>query len=148
MSRFKTDREQRLDRANELITEIASCGRFFFRGEQGERPSYFEIDRETRLLYFYDSTTHERLPLYRTESKGWHLYFSEGDTLKELIRVLARYIDFKELIVHQYMFGPWEKWRNSGDLWGYGKDMRRVRAKAFELGILRITLSPRNTNMN
>lgn len=131
-------KQERLEKANELIETIASCGRRFFWSEKFGRISYFELAENGRL-YYWDKYTNKRLPLSHTKSGWWARHFTEGGTLKHLIELLANYIRYNSVIYNHNVFGPWEKWLCDGDLWGYGDDMKKVRDKASKLGILGIT---------
>jgi hypothetical protein len=117
---------------------IASCGRKFFR--RGDDVSRFDVTDSGRV-YFWDKYTHRQIPTWsRAGSKTWQRYFSEGGTLKSLVREIG--IDY---IAHgkplpAFHFGPWPDWYSDGDPWAYGiEPMRSVRDKALALGIVLVT---------
>lgn len=128
-------KQERVDKANDLINTIASCGRGFFYSSGKNTISHFKINHQNGRLYFVDKYSDQCLPLSHTKSKRWHQYFTEGGTLKALVEYLADYITTGKTITNQYVLGPWEEWMCHGDLWGYGEDMEKVRQKATELGI-------------
>lgn len=124
------DKRDRAKKANELIEVVAAHGRNFF----GDKPnrlgvvSRFEIDYRGHI-WFWDAYSRVRIYLgYKHWSKG----FSHGGTLRDFVNALARYIRTGETIPSCYL-GPWS--HNGDNYWGYGDDMRVVRAKASALGI-------------
>ena len=127
-------KQERINKVNELIQVIATCGRMFFCTTKAKRISHFELAENGRL-YFRDKYTNALLPMMRTNSRKWGTYFTEGGTLKSLIEYLADYIRTGKPITNQYVFGPWEEGMCNGDLWGYGHDMERIRQSALRLGV-------------
>lgn len=122
-------REQRLNRANQLIGVIANYGRRFFyhegrigRFELGDRGRVWWIDAYSQARIY----THYRGPWRR---------FTGGGTLKALICNLRDYIT-KGTPLPPHTLGPWPDWYCGGDLWGYGDDMAHVREAASELGLI------------
>ncbi len=134
------NKEERIQKVNQLIQTIALCGRKFFSTAKFNRISRFELAENGRL-YFWDKYTNERLPLSHNKSRRWEQYFTEGGTLKRLVEQLANHIKTGKPITNQYVFGPWEDWMCKGDLWGYGDDMEIVRKSAKELGIYKVDLT-------
>jgi hypothetical protein len=124
------NKSERLQKANALLETIADCGRKFFR--HNDLVSRFELDRRGRI-WFIDAYRSARI--YTHYTRGRWRGFSEGGTLRDLVIALRNYIATGKLInpVH---FGPWPDWYCDGDVWGYGQDMEKVRAKAIELEII------------
>lgn len=130
-----TDRNERLEAANEMLRDVASCGRKFFAYQ--DRVSRFELDGCSRI-WFIDKYTQKRIYVqYKGRWKG----FSDGGTLRALVERLRNFITQGDRLPSG-IFGPWPEWVCGGDLWGYGKDMPTVRESAQRLGILA------DTNLN
>lgn len=123
------DKIARLDRANKMIEAIASCGRKFFR--DGETVATLELDNRGRV-WFHDSYSKQRIFTHRP---GQWRGFSSGGTLRRLVENLRDYVTRGDLLQHG-VFGPWPQWLASGDLWGYGSEMEKVRQAAEALGIM------------
>lgn len=121
---------ERLRVVNELIRTIASCGRHFFE-YQGD-VAYLELGPRGRV-WLHDEFTKKRI---YTHYSGYWGGFTNGDTMRELIVYLRKYITAGRR-PPELLFGPWPDWVCRGDLWGYGEDMQVVRDKALELGITR-----------
>ena len=118
-------KRQRLERANQFLTAIASCGRQFFR--TGERIARFEV-RYTGRIWFCDDRSGKWVYVhYRGRWRG----FSHGGSLRRLIDRLAAYIQHGAFAAGD--LGPWPEWYSDGDPWGYGADMEIVRRRAAEL---------------
>lgn len=130
----REQKQQRVHEANQFLQAIASCGRRFFWSKKFDRVSRFELAENGRL-YFYDKYTGVHLPLSHMKSDRWQIKFSEGGTLKALVKYLAHYIRTGKPITNQYVLGPWEEWMCRGDLWGYAEDMEKVRQSALKIGI-------------
>lgn len=127
-------REERLTQANELLVTIAQCGRHFFRHEY--EAGQFHISRfELRhgRTWFIDKYR-ETAILPSHPSTRWSK-FTEGGTLRILVRDLARWIALNEQPVLNH-FGPWHHWYSDGDPWGYGAEMEQVRAHARRIGFI------------
>lgn len=140
-SEKREEKLARTDKANQLIEEIASCGRKFFRVEkqylkegEDERVSKFELSSRGHV-YFIDKWTKKKV--YTHYVGNWKK-FSEGGTLQTLVEKLRNYIS-KGQKLRGNILGPFPEWICGGDLWGYGKDMEQVRDKAVELEILDTT---------
>lgn len=136
-------KQERIEKTNQLLEVIAGCGRNFFRSEKFNRTSHFQLEFNGRL-YFHDKYTDVLLPLSHMYSKRWSVKFSDGGTLKSLVELLARYIKTGKQISPN-IFGPWPEWICDGDPWGYGKDMEKIRLSATELGI---SNTPKNDQFN
>ena len=117
-------RKERAEKANEFLRTIASCGRQFFNHKEVSR---FEV---APRVWFIDGYYGKRM----TVRKGWGRRFAQGGTLKILIESLKEYI-MTGSTIHSGQLGPWPQTICNGDLWGYGEDIKIVRAKAEELGI-------------
>lgn len=124
---------ERLQKANELIRVISSCGREFFKHKNNISEFVFDFYQFNKgRLYYRDKWTLKLLPCWknrdnrRYQSKIW-CAFSDGGTLKDLIKDLASYIMTGEELPNH--FGPWPEWYCSCDnYWGYPKeDMDKIR---------------------
>lgn len=130
---------ERLKKANELIKIIASCGREFFKVvitidndiPIKTRISQFKIINNR--LYFWDKWSAKDLPCWKSRD-NWryqsHIWcrFSEGGTLKDLIKDLATYITTGEKLSNHFKTMP--EWYGSGadNCWGYStEDMDKIR---------------------
>jgi hypothetical protein len=113
--------KERLEKANEFINTIGSCGRRFFN-HNGE-VSRLEVDARGRV-WFIDSYSKKRVYThYRFEWRG----FTNGGTLRCLIAYLRDYIKRGERF-----YIP------SFHYWGYDENaMAIVKHKAVELGLLK-----------
>jgi hypothetical protein len=127
--RKKREKLERLEKANKLIQVISSCGRKFFRHKTSI--SYFELNKFNHL-YFIDKWRGYKLPCWRSrnnwryQSHAW-CNFSEGGTLKDLIKDLSTYIIIGEDLPNH--FHPLPQWYSQEEnYWGYPKeDMDKVR---------------------
>lgn len=124
------DRQVRATMVNELLLTIATCGRKFFW--YGLDHSAFYVESSGRVMY-QDARTKDAYvaSTISTRRRG----FSEGGTLRDLVGYLLRYIVHGTLLPGR-VFGPWPDWLCDGDLWGYGKDMEKVRVQAATLGVM------------
>ena len=119
--------QSRLDLSNSIIRVMASFGRRFF-SENSDRRSpvdnpfiaHFMVDR-VRELWFVDRYTRKPILVRHTDWPG----FSDGGTLRQIIRHLAAHIGKADPINPRH-FGPFPEWQCGGDLWGYGDDMPKV----------------------
>jgi hypothetical protein len=125
---IKPSQQERLKKANELIKFIAQHGRKFFSYK--EDVAYLAF-RRNRIWYFEPYNKEWVFTHY----KGRWRKFIHGGTLKGLIYCLRGYIINGQKL-HPKTFGPWPKSFCNGDLWAYGEDMPKVKAKAVELGII------------
>jgi hypothetical protein len=123
-----SEKQDRLNKANELIALIAGCGRKFFA--HNGRISHFEIDQRGRI-WFIDAYREARIYTHFISGR-WH-GFSEGGTLRDLVIRLRDFISIGKKITG--VFGPFPDWYSEGDPWGYGQDMQKVAEKALELAI-------------
>ena len=111
-------RMSRMDAVNQLIDIIARHGRRFFahRGSV----SYFTLSNKGRLIWV-DAWSHQFMyasAVHRSK------HFTEGHTLRTLIRHLSQYIMHGTPVPLPH-----------GDLWGYGEDMATIREAAGRLQI-------------
>lgn len=126
-----TTKRERVVRANNFLTAIASCGRRFFRYEAGV--SYFELDARGRV-WFIDTYRGARIYTHHTRD-SWR-GFTQGGTLRNLVIALRDFIRTGD--GSRVSIGPWPDWVCDGDLWGYGfENMERVREAARAQGIVR-----------
>jgi len=123
-----TERRHRAVKANDLINTIASCGRMFFRYKD---VASFHVCKHGRV-WFRDAYSKQ---LIYTHYAGRWRRFSEGGTMKNLVKSLATYIMYGTYI-NPHIFGPWPDWYCNGDLWGYGNDIEKVRIASRRLGIV------------
>lgn len=123
-------RDERLQKANLLLQTIATTGRkfFFHRGNI----SHFMLGSGNKI-WFVDGYAGDKIYIY---GNGRWRGFSEGGTLRDLVKKLRDYIAHGLTV--GYAFGPFPDWYSEGDPWGYGSDMEVVRNKAIELGIVDI----------
>jgi hypothetical protein len=121
----KTDKAERLTKANQMLVIISAHGRHFFKHENKVSSFIFKKGQ----LFFVDCYTQKSI--YVAYKGRWNS-FSEGGTLRSLVEALANYIkhDDKPPLDH---LGPWPKWICGGDLWGYGEDMAQVQRECNEL---------------
>ena len=130
------DYHYRLTTANKAIEIIAKYGRHFF-SLQGDRPntpepnrvSFFE--RRNGRLWFVDKWTQKAT--YVAYRRGRWKHFSDGGTLRDLICNMADWINGKKERFPIDSLGPFPSWCCDGDLWGYGKDMAKVRHEIIDL---------------
>lgn len=123
-------KKNRLDKANELLRIIATCGQKFF-AHKG-RVSRFEFDQRGRV-WFVDSYNEARIYTHYTQGR-WR-GFSQGGTLRDVVIRLRDFITKDQPA--GATFGPWPEWYSQGDPWGYGADMRQVYDAAVRLEIVR-----------
>lgn len=136
----KAQKQCRLHKVNYVISEVASCGRKFFRHNEDVSCFVFKeyecgMSMKSRSrLYFVDKYSKAHLPCWndpgnpRWNSRIWHK-FTDGGTLKSLVKSMACYI-YSGSFVPSKHFGPWPEWCCGGDPWGYGDDIARVRWSA------------------
>jgi hypothetical protein len=129
VSKLDELKRERLDRANKVLRTIASCGRHFFAYEY--KVGQLELDDHNRL-WFCDACTNKRI---YTAYKGRWKHFTEGGTMRDLVRALCRFVR-EGTKLHPRVFGPWPQWYCDGDLWGYGDAMVTVRNAAIELEVI------------
>lgn len=109
------NKAQRCARANEFIKVIANCGRRFFYFGPKDRYGHFFIGHDGHLRW-RDEYTNKAI--YLSGNGNWHRGFSNGGTLKDVIRMFAHYIRKNRPVnLHQFRIdGPW----------GYGEAMAQV----------------------
>jgi hypothetical protein len=128
-------RPLRMKQMNYLLKVISRTGRRFFYhnpGDGPERVSQFSFDGRGRL-WLTDKYTEKRI--YTAYPGPWK-YFSDGGTLRDLIRHMRIFIMTGKQ-VDPSIFGPWPDWLCEGDLWGYGRDMEIVRRAGYRYKLLR-----------
>jgi hypothetical protein len=120
----KSERKTRVDRANEFIAVIASCGREYFRYE--DRIAKFHLDERGRLWFTDAYSQKEIYVCYRYK---WH-GFSSGGTLRSIIQSLRDYIRTGEPLWKGYF----EPMLDGSCRWAYGHEaMSLVRDAAEKL---------------
>lgn len=124
-----SDKKKRVEKVNQLIECIGNCGRKFFFHAKRYSQFFWE---ENKRIWYMDKYSCKRI--YMHNPGNWS-GFTEGGTLRELVKALFEYIKTGNKI-HPYHFGPWKKSLCEGDLWGYKEDMQNVRDKAKELEII------------
>jgi hypothetical protein len=125
-----TERQERVDKVNELVRVIGNCGRRFFYSTENDRYAAIEIDKHGRV-WWVDDYSGKRI---YTHYRYWKRGFSHGGTLHNLVNAFRDYVS-KGKPVSSSAFGPWPDWLCDGDLWGYGDDMQQIRDTAIRLGI-------------
>jgi hypothetical protein len=121
------DRKHRVNIVNEIIKEIANCGRRFFHNEG----LVAELSAEYGKIYYNAEYGPIKkiclnIPDYR-KPKGWF----HGGTLLHLVKEFRDFIKNGEKREYSVLFSSH---------WGYPeKDMVAIRKKAFELGFLRFS---------
>jgi hypothetical protein len=131
---MKSEKEQRVEIANELIRVISQHGRQFFYNKAADRLAYLELDERGRVWLIDD---YAEAPVYTHPTgfgNGWRK-FSHDATLRQLVESMRDYVMTGQRI---------ERWRiateqmdREKDLWGYGADAAKaVRAAAYALPIM------------
>ena len=105
---------------------LGSHGRRFFYSTKYDLYGSFSIDERGCLRYRDDYTGKAIKVVLGGKWRG----FSHGGTCKGIVEALAHYIRTGDPINPGH-FGPWPDWMCSGDVWGYGNDMEKVRAAAL-----------------
>ena len=123
----RAEKQRRIEQCNELLQVIAGCGRNFF--SHAGRIASFNLDTNGKI-WFMDAYGQRIYTQYIGRWKG----FSEGGTLRDLVRAMTTYIATG--VFDGNHFGPWPSWYSAGDPWGYGQDMPVVRSKAVDLGLI------------
>ncbi len=119
----------RAKRVNDLIRVIAGGGRNFFKYK--DRYAKIEVDCWGKI-WWIDEYTEKRI--YTHYNGRWN-HFSNGGTLRDLVKYFRNFVSKGELI-HKGVFGPWPKSYCDGDLWGYGEYMQKIREKARQLEMI------------
>ncbi|EGO5453273.1 hypothetical protein [Listeria monocytogenes] len=125
-----TDKELRLQKANELIVLIATTGRrFFYYGEEN-RVSHF-LFKNNGHIYFKDCYT--RKEINTSHYRYFSPYFTDGGTMQALVQELADYIRNDEPTSGQRGYGG-----VYGESWAYPEsDMKKIQEKAIEIGFVK-----------
>lgn len=121
-------REERLEKANQLIEVIGGHGRRFFC-QRGVLCWLYQ-DKRGRI-WFVDSWRGEEV---YTHYRGTWRKFASGGTMRRLIEALRNYV-MSGMILHEKHFW-FPEWICDGDLWGYGSEMGAVREAAIRLGLV------------
>jgi len=134
-------RQDRVRRANKLISWISLYGRQFFLYTHGV--SKFELDIRDRL-WFIDAYQGKRIYTHYRGYRSWS-GLTTGGTLKDLLVDLSDWIMEKNQYLRYQHLGPWPGWYSAGDLWGYGNDnMKILREEAVNLRIIEQTKEKAN----
>jgi hypothetical protein len=128
---MNAEKQARLDKANQMLRVIGSCGRRFFYSKEHDRYASLVLDARG-MVFLIDDYTGERI---YTHYRGRWQGFSHGGTLKDLIEDFRDYI-MRNRLLPARSFGPWPAHYCGGDLWGYGASMQQVRDEAKRLGIV------------
>lgn len=105
------NKQERLELVNQVIAEIAKCGRGFFGHK--DRIARLEIDKRGRI-WFVDDYTQKRI--YTHYRGRWNYHFSYGYSTQQLIRQFAEFVQTGKpnLSIH---------WLGYGRIsWGYPSD--------------------------
>ncbi len=118
-------KEDRLQKANDLLKVIASCGRNFFASRnpliEGAR---FQFDSRFRIYYIDDYTG----ALVYTHHDGEWKGFSHGGGLRRFVEVLRDFISRNEQLTAAYFCVE--------NHWAYDEEsILKVRKSAIELGV-------------
>lgn len=124
------EKQQRLEKANQLITLIAESGRQFFNytdyNDKGGTISHFKL--KNNRLYFVDGYTKKEI--YAYANGPFRCYFSDGGTMRAFILDLSEYIRTGKATNSKNGYGGVYCAH-----WGYPEnDMKKVREKALEIG--------------
>lgn len=126
----------RMGRCNQIVHIVAKYGRHFLSENSDKREpvddpfvSSFFTDKRNELWWIDRYTRKFILVRLNDQWPG----FSDGGTLRGLVRAMAHYIETGDVIVLNWRFGPFYDWDCGGDPWGYGDDMPKVRAEALEI---------------
>ena len=120
----------RQQQVHAIIRVIGSHGRHFLSENSDHRAlvenpffAHFRVD-DRRELWYVDRYSRKDILVRHSEWPG----FSDGGTLRDLIKHFADYISGEAKEINMRHFGPFPEWSCGGDLWGYGKDeMQKVR---------------------
>lgn len=128
-------RYARLEKANDFIDRIATCGRKFL--SNGLVVGHFQFDDRGRLWYVDQYANwiwcHGTGPQFSRK-------FQDGGTMRTIVWRLSRYILNGWQLEYKHLYFP--KWASDGDVWDYGEDMEKVRQKAKDLDLLLPAGSP------
>lgn len=122
--------QQRVEVVNAIIRVIGSHGRRFLSENSDRRTmvdnpffAHFTVDDRFEIWYA-DRYSRKPILVRHNEWPG----FSDGGTLRDLVKHLAYHIETGEPINERH-FGPFPSWSCNGDPWGYGlNEMEKVRA--------------------
>ena len=121
---------QRIRKVNELIKLIASLDRKFFYSKKaydGTKDSYSEFSFEKNRVCYLDNYSRKKIKQFPND-KYWN-GFSNGGTLKGLIKDLVRFIRFGKPIYTGY--SCW--------YWGYEEEsVKKIEDKMFEIGFCKL----------
>jgi hypothetical protein len=131
---MKSEKQQRVDLANELIRVISEHGRRFFYNKTADRIARLEIDERGRV-WWIDDYKETRVYTHAAGFGNRWSGFSHGGTLRSLVESMRDYI------VTGRRIGRWriatERSFTNGDIWDYGQEAAQaVRAEAFALPIM------------
>ena len=126
----------RLTQVNAIIRVIGSHGRHFLSENSDhstlvDNPffSFFRVD-DRREVWFVDRYSRKDILVRHDDWPGW----SDGGTLRDLVKHFADYISGAAKEINMRLFGPWPEWICQGDLWGYGlEEMQKVRDEITEI---------------
>lgn len=121
-------KEERLEKANEFIAVIASCGRQFFKHKGFV--STLELS-PTGRVFFIDYYTRKRIYTHRKYCR-WD-GFTSGGTMKMMVESMRDFITKGNMMRAEYF--TYDIGNGFGNPWGYGKDILKVRDAAIRLGL-------------
>ena len=125
-------KEDRLEKANDLLQAIASCGRrFFFHSDDGA-VSRLELDHRGRV-WLIDHYSKRRVYTHDERSK-WR-GFTNGGTLRALI------CDLRDFVVRGELLHPGVLGFGRDNHWAYGGDLAIVQDAAIRLGLVDLSLT-------
>ena len=122
---MSSTKQKRADIVNEIIKEIGSFGRHFFRNGD----EYAKMIIKHNRVYMINEWNAKVMPINKAPPRSWH----HGGTLWSLAQDFADFIDHGGITNGDNGYGGLYC-----SHWGYGEeDMARIRNKAKELGYLK-----------
>jgi len=132
--------QERLKQVNLFIVAIGSGGRRFFYNKTHDRFARMKVSKSGHV-WFLDDYTNKWI--YTHYSGRWS-GFSHGGTMRDIIEGLRNHIKRNTSMRAAYFNADWGSgFRNP---WGYGDDLKTVKAAAIELGIADGSIPASDTN--
>jgi hypothetical protein len=133
------EKHQRAEHVNQVIKIIADHGRRFFYNATTQVYSSMHVDRYGKV-WFVDHYTGKAILTTETAWGGRWKGFSNGGTLKDLVKEFRDYIRTGEPL-HPGYLGP-ERFDDS-NIWGYDEaEMKTVRELAGAIPVFRQPANP------
>jgi len=130
----QTEKQQRVDHANELIKVVAAHGRRFFSSK--ERVAHIELRRGR--VYYVDAYTEKAIYTHKTPFGNEWKGFTEGGTMCLLVEDMRDYImTGKRIMRWKIVIQQMGESGLENNVWGYDvESARAVREAAYELPII------------